>query len=87
MTFTNSSSPIGQFMSAYSYKCTIFIPDDEKQSEEYSYLRVRTDLRTYIFRDRDRDYISRWYDALKSTQVRDTCLLSTAQCHVLYRAQ
>ena len=45
--------------------------DDDRNSDEYHYLRIRTDTRTFIFREKDKDYLSLWHDALKATQVRN----------------
>ena len=43
--------------------------DDDRNSDDYFYLRIRTDTRTFLFREKDRSYVSLWYDALKATQV------------------
>ncbi|XP_063684519.1 arf-GAP with Rho-GAP domain, ANK repeat and PH domain-containing protein 1-like isoform X2 [Bolinopsis microptera] len=44
-------------------------PDDDRNSDDYFYLRIRTDTRTFLFREKDRSYVSLWYDALKATQI------------------
>ncbi|KAL5269003.1 hypothetical protein ACHWQZ_G002735 [Mnemiopsis leidyi] len=44
-------------------------PDDDRNSDEYHYLRIRTDTRTFIFREKDKGYLSLWHDALKATQI------------------
>merc|ERR1712176_1443523 len=43
--------------------------DDDRNADDYHYLRIRTDTRTFLFREKDRNYLSLWYDALKATQV------------------
>eukprot|EP00116_Pleurobrachia_bachei_P000137 sb/3460399/ len=46
----------------------------EGKEDGYHYMLIRTrseskDPRTYTFRDRDKEYLSEWCDAIKSTQV------------------